>query len=210
MRFLFLGDSITDAGRERQDDPRELGTGYVRLLASDLTFWHPDYEVLNTGIGGNRVTDLLPRWKKDCLELLPDVLTILIGINDVWHEISQQNGVSGELFEEVYDILLREVRLSMPDTRIILMGAYVIHGTAVDGHWAEFEKETAVRREKTRRLAGKYGADYLDLQEKFEKAEERFPAGHWTRDGVHPTPAGHWLIAKEWKHVWENGERKCE
>lgn len=207
---MFQGDSITDAGRDRQDDPRELGTGYVRLLASDLTFWNPDYEVMNTGIGGNRVTDLLPRWKKDCLELLPDVLTVLIGINDVWHEISHQNGVSGELFEEVYDILLREVRRSMPNTRIILMGAYVMHGRATDEHWEEFEKETAVRREKTRRLARKYGTDYLDLQEKFDEAQKRLPTKYWTADGVHLTPAGHWLIAEEWKCVWENREGKKE
>lgn len=203
MRFVFQGDSITDALRTRQEDPKELGTGYVRMLASELTFWHSDYEVLNTGIGGSRVVDLLPRWKRDCLELRPDVLTILIGINDVWHELHNQNGVAGPLFEEVYDILLREVKRELPDTRIILMGAYVMHGTATNEHWDYFHTETAIRRESARRLAEKYSADFVDLQEAFDRVQQIFPSAHWTGDGVHLTPAGHWLIAREWKKVYE-------
>lgn len=202
MRFVFQGDSTTDAMRDRQDDPKELGTGYVRMLAAELTVWHGDYEVYNTGISGNRVVDLLPRWKRDCLELMPDVLTILIGINDVWHELQSQNGVAAPLFEEIYDILLREVKRELPDTRLILMGAYVTPGTATDGHWDYFCKETAARRESARRLAAKYGADYVELQNAFDRALQTAPPAHWTTDGVHPTPAGHWLIAREWKKVY--------
>lgn len=203
MRFLFQGDSITEARRANCDDPKELGSGYVRMLASDLTCRHADYEVLNTGVGGNRVTDLLPRWRRDCLELYPDVLTILIGINDVWHELICQNGVEAPLFEEVYRILLRETSSALPRTRIILMGAYVMHGSATDENWNYFERETAMRREITQKLAEEYGATYLDLQKIFEKALERCPETYWTGDGVHLTPAGHWLIAQAWKGVYE-------
>ena len=205
MRYLFQGDSITEAVRGNCSDPRELGRGYVRMLASDLTCWHPDYEVLNAGVGGNRVTDLLPRWRKDCLELYPDVLTILIGINDVWHELFNQNGVEAPLFEEVYRILLRETREALPGTRIILMGAYVMHGSATNEKWDYFEKETAIRREITRKLAEEYGTDYLDLQKTFQEALGTCPEECWTGDGVHLTPPGHRLIAQAWKKVYGQG-----
>lgn len=202
MRYLFQGDSITDAGRENKENPLSLGNGYPRLLAAELTFEHEDVLVWNTGISGNRVVDLLARWKKDCLNLQPDVLTILIGVNDVWHELNWQNGVSVELFEDVYGILLRETKKALPDTRIILMGAYVTHGTATDGNWDSFTDEVGIRRGITHKLALKYGTEFLDLQEIFDRASEKLPAKHWTVDGVHPTDAGHRLIANAWKRIY--------
>ena len=211
MRFLFQGDSITDAKRANYESAKELGSGYVRMLASDLTCWHPEHEVLNAGVSGNRVTDLLPRWKRDCLELYPDVLTILIGINDVWHEFSHQNGVEAPLFEEVYGILLRETKAALPDIRIILMGAYVMDGSATEGKREVFVRETALRRESAQRLAAKYGADYVDLQSVFEEAQRACPGVRWTEDGIHPTPAGHRLIADAWKRAYgENAAKKKE
>lgn len=199
MRFLFQGDSITDAGRGDYEDFHALGTGYPRLLAADLTYRNPDYEILNGGISGNRVVDLLARWKKDCLNLKPDVLSILIGVNDVWHELNCKNGVSADLFEEIYHILLRETRNTLPDVQMILMGAYITHGTATDPDWDFFEKEVALRRQITRKLAEAYHAQFIDLQKLFDGALETAPASHWTVDGVHPTDAGHKLIAEEWK-----------
>ena len=199
MRFLFQGDSITDAGRGDYESPQALGTGYPRILAADLTYRNPEYEVLNGGISGNRVVDLLARWKKDCLNLKPDVLTILIGVNDVWHELNWQNGVSAELFEEIYNILLRETKKALPETRLVLMGAYLTHGAATDADWDRFAKEVALRREITKRLAEVYHAEFIDLQKLFDDALETAPASHWTADGVHPTVAGHKLIAEEWK-----------
>lgn len=200
MRFLFQGDSITDAGRKDYANPEELGTGYPRLLAADLTFRHSDYEVLNTGISGNRVVDLLARWKRDCINLRPDVLTILIGVNDVWHELNNQNGVSAKLFEDIYSILLRETKEALPETRVILMGAYVTPGEATNQKWECFREEVGKRREITRRLAGFYQADYIDLQRMFDRELEKTDSLHWTVDGIHPTNAGHKLIAEEWKH----------
>ncbi len=199
MRYLFQGDSITDAGRADQENPHETGAGYPRLLEADLTCGQKDCEVLNCGISGNRVVDLLARWKKDCLNLKPDVLTILIGVNDVWHELGSANGVKKELFEEVYRILLRETRETLPDTRIILMGAYLLHGPATDEQWDLFHAEVTARREITRKLAGEFGLDFVDLQETFDQGLREAPAGHWSGDGVHPTAAGHMLIARAWK-----------
>lgn len=199
MRYLFQGDSITDWGRGNYDDPHATGCGYPRLLEAELTAKDGDCEVLNCGISGNRVVDLLARWKKDCLNLKPDVLTVFIGVNDVWHELGNKNGVAPALFEEVYRILLREVFHALPGTKVILMGTFVTHGTATDPEWDTFYNEVKIRRDITCKLAEEFQLDYVDLQQVFDEAQKTRPAEHWTVDGVHPTAAGHWMIAQAWK-----------
>ena len=199
MRYLFQGDSITDCGRGDYENPHAMGCGYPRLLEAELTARDGDCDVMNCGISGNRVVDLLARWKKDCLNLKPDVLTILIGVNDVWHELGSQNGVAPALFEEVYRIVLRETFAVLPGIRIILMGTFVTHGTATDPEWETFYNEVKIRRDITRRMAQEFRLDYVDLQQVFDEAQEKQPAERWTIDGVHPTAAGHWLIAQAWK-----------
>ena len=199
MRYLFQGDSITDCGRGDYGNPYATGCGYPRLLEADLMAQDGDCEVMNCGIGGNRVVDLLARWKRDCLNLEPDVITILIGVNDVWHEFGNHDGVSVPLFEEVYRILLRETFAALPQTRLILMGAYVMPGPATTPDWDVFSGEVAARREVTRKLAEEFGLTYVDLQEAFDEAQKKFPAQRWTGDGVHPTAAGHEVIAEAWK-----------
>ena len=201
MRFLFQGDSITDAGRGDYENPRATGNGYPRLLEADLTFEQKECEVLNCGISGNRVVDLFARWKKDCLNLKPDVLTILIGVNDVWHELGDHNGVRAEIFEQIYRLLLQETLKTLPDIKIILMGAYVIHGPATDGAWEVFDSEVRARRDITARLAEEFGLEFVDLQEAFDRALESAPGSHFSEDGVHPTAAGHKLIAETWKEA---------
>ncbi len=203
MRILFQGDSITDAGREDYENPFATGTGYPRLLEAELTFEREGCEILNGGINGSRVVDLLARWKKDCLNLKPDVLTILVGVNDVWHEFMFGNGIRKEVFEQVYRILLRETREMLPDTKIVLMGAYVMHGPDTDEHWEVFHEEVKARREITQALAEEFQLGYVDLQEAFDKAQEDRPASYWSKDGVHPTAAGHQLIANAWKEAAE-------
>lgn len=199
MRYLFQGDSITDCGRGDYGNPYATGCGYPRLLEADLMAQDGDCEVMNYGISGNRVVDLLARWKRDCLNLKPDVITILIGVNDVWHEFGNHDGVSVLLFEEVYRILLRETFAALPQTRLILMGAYVMPGPATTPDWDVFSGEVAARREVTRKLAEEFGLTYVDLQEAFDEAQKKFPVQRWTGDGVHPTAAGHEVIAVAWK-----------
>lgn len=199
MRYLFQGDSITDCGRGDYGNPYATGCGYPRLLEADLMAQDGDCEVMNCGIGGNRVVDLLARWKRDCLNLEPDVITILIGVNDVWHELGNHDGVSAALFEEVYRILLRETYAALPQTKVILMGAYVMPGPATTPDWEVFSGEVAARREVTRKLAEEFGLTYVDLQQAFDEAQKKFPAQRWTGDGVHPTAAGHEVIAQAWK-----------
>ena len=198
MRFLFQGDSITDAGRGDYGEPMAYGRGYANLLAAHITYEHPEAVVYNCGISGHRVVDLYARWKKDCLNLEPDVLTILIGVNDVWHEFSHKNGVDPVKFEKIYRMMLEETKEKLPGIRIILMGAYVIHGTATDEMWEEFSTEVEIRRNITKKLADELGLEFIDLQEKFDEAQKTAPASHWSGDGVHPTMAGHELIKRAW------------
>ena len=156
--------------------------------------------MLNCSISGNRVTNLLARWKKDCSNLHPDVISILIGVNDVWHELPQQEGVDAESFEEAYRVLLRYTKRMLLETKLILLGAYLTHGTATDGTQRDgFYKELALRNAITRRLAAEFGSEFLDLQKIFNEACEMLSPEHWTQDGVHPTAVGHRLIANAWE-----------
>lgn len=172
------------------------------MLEAELTYGCRGHEVLNCGISGNRVVDLLARWKRDCLNLRPDVLTVLIGVNDVWHEFEHKNGVNSVLFEETYRLLLKEAVQELPGVRIILMGAFLTHGSVPDDKWDVFSGEVAARREAARRVAEEWNTSYVDLQKVFDSAQSRFPSCQWTQDGVHPTAAGHKLIAEEWLRVF--------
>ena len=202
-KILFQGDSITDAGRLNQDDPGSFGSGYADLLACTLMYEDPQNRVYNCGISGNRVVDLYARWKKDCLNIKPDILTILIGVNDVWHEIDFQNGVNAEKFEKVYRMLLEDTIKELPGIKIILMGAYLLSGTATIGEGKEnFYSEVETRRNITKKLAEEFGLYYIDLQEAFDEALKLAPAEHWSYDGVHPSSAGHELIKRKWLEVY--------
>lgn len=203
--ILFQGDSITDAGHSLDvDNPSAYGMGYPNLLASYLTYSDPENTVYNCGISGNRVVDLYARWKKDCINLKPDVLTILIGVNDVWHDFYERpNGVEPEKFETVYRMLLEETLQKLPGIRIILMGAYLLHGTSTDENWDVFSADVKVRRDITKKLASEFDLEYIDLQSAFERELEKNPAHCFSVDGVHPSPAGHELIKREWIKVYE-------
>ena len=198
MKYLFQGDSITDAGRG-DASPLALGKGYANLLASYLTYENPDDIVYNCGISGHRIVDLYARWKKDCINLEPDVLTILIGVNDVWHEINESpNGVDAPKFEKIYTMLIEEIKEVLPSIKIMLMEPFLMPGPASEGNWDYFKKEVELRSEAVKRVAQKTGCKFVPLQEVFDKACEKAEPAYWSGDGVHPSPFGHKLISKEW------------
>lgn len=197
-RILFQGDSITDAGRSRENDFAR-GNGYATLVAAKLGYEKPgDYEFINRGISGNRVSDLLARVKIDLINLKPDVMSILIGVNDVWHEFSRQNGVDVELYEKLYNLLIEEVKAALPEIRIMILEPFVLKGTATEEHWEGFSEEVYKRAAAAKRVAEKNGLEFIPLQDKLDEACKLAPADYWLRDGVHPTAMGHELIAREW------------
>lgn len=196
--ILFQGDSITDAGRSREDDSHT-GIGYPTLVKAELGFECPGQFVwYNRGISGNRVVDLYARIKSDIINLKPDVMSILIGVNDVWHELDRRNGVDADKFFKVYAMLIEEIREALPDTKIMILEPFVLKASATEGAWEQFRTEVQRRAEKAREIAEKYGLPFVPLQEKFNEAARLAPNNYWLADGVHPTTAGHELIKREW------------
>lgn len=212
MRIVFFGDSITDMGRSREADKStdiwSYGKGYQMFVAGSLYGENPQkYEVINRGISGNRVVDLYARIKSDVWNLQPDVLSILIGINDVWHEIDSKNGVELDRFEKVYRMMIEDTKKVLPDLKIVLCEPFVLEGDATveEGtdryqRFCEVYKYAAV----VKKLADEYGLYFLPLQEKFNEAAKKFGARYYLYDGVHPMVAGAKLIADEWVKLLKN------
>lgn len=198
--ILFQGDSITDAGRH--NDYKlwgEFGFGYPLLVSARLGCDRPDdFRFLNRGVSGNRVVDLYARIKRDILNLRPDVLSILIGVNDVWHEIGERNGVAADKFERIYDMLIDEIVAELPQIRILILEPFITHGTATDDQWDAFSTEVPLRAAAAKRVAEKHALTFVPLQAQFDVAAAQSGTAHWTIDGVHPTAFGHELIAREW------------
>lgn len=198
-KILFMGDSITDAGRDYTCD-YHMGYGYPTLVSAALGYDRPNEFVFqNRGISGNRVIDLLSRIKGDMINLKPDYMSILIGVNDVWHGLGEYpNGVDAPLFEVYYDMLLSQLQAALPNLKIMILEPFLTHGTGTDGQWDIFRSEVEKRAAIAKKMAEKYNLPFVPLMKLFDDACKIAPAEHWTHDGVHPTDAGHELIKRAW------------
>lgn len=193
--ILFTGDSITDCGRSREDT-NHLGFGYAAFIAARLQAYlaSPELKIYNRGISGNRASDLLGRVDSDLLALKPTVVSILIGINDVWRRYDSNDPTSVEVFEKNYRAVLEKIR-SQLKARIVLLEPFVLHVPKDRYTWRE---DLNPKIDATRRLAVEFGADLIPLDGIFAKAATQTPAAFWAEDGVHPTAAGHALMAEAW------------
>lgn len=206
MKLLFLGDSITDMGRSRTNCGQafDYGTGYVFCIAAELfSRGDEEYEILNRGISGDRIVSLYERIKNDVWVEKPDVLTILIGVNDVWHDIDGMNmGVELDRYEKVYRMMIEETRERLPNTKIILMEPFFLKGSATEKMFDEF---SAVRTyaKSVKKIAEEYNLYFLPLQEAFDLAQTKCHSEHLLADGVHPNPAGAKLISDEWMKLFD-------
>ena len=210
MKILFLGDSITDVGRNTNNGSLiSIGQGYPLLVDACLSVKYPgEYTFENLGISGNRIVDVYARIKADCWNRKPDLVSILIGVNDVWHEFGGHNGVEADRFYNVYRMLVTDTKRALPESRkMILMEPFVLKASATEGAWDAFRSETEKRAEAVRRIAGETGQIFLPLQAMFDEAAQKMPASYWLGDGVHPTPAGHGLIADAWVKCFEENFR---
>lgn len=216
-RIVFWGDSITDSLR---DIPHENGNrgnvilhgcGYVRLIEAALGFEYPlQYEVWNRGISGSRIVDLYARIKKDVINLKPDVVSILIGINDIGHEYAAQNGVEAEKYLRVYDRIVQEIKTALPNVKIVIMEPFVLPGfntvstEQCPGRWEFFTKEILLRQEAAKAIADQYGLLFLPLHAAFTEANSKGQReDYWLGDGIHPFSAGHELIKRRWLELFE-------
>ena len=199
MRILFQGDSITDCGRSYNDNCN-LGRGYPHLVEAELGYREPaKYEFFNRGISGNRIVDVYARIKRDIINLKPDVMSILIGVNDVWHDLGDSpNGVDPDKFFKIYCMLIEEVKAALPDIKIMILEPFVLKAAATEENWDYFNVETKKRAEMAKRVAEKYSLTFIPLQDGFDKLATLAENNYWIGDGVHPTPKGHAYIKSKW------------
>jgi lysophospholipase L1-like esterase len=187
-RILFTGSSTTASNRDI-DDHHPLGTtGYVLFTAARLIF--------NRGLNGDRVRDLLARVDQDLIELEPTVVSILIGGNDTWrrYDVKAPEVTSIESFEADYRTILERIRSEL-GARVVLMEPPLVQVSADQRRWRE---DLDPRIDAVRRLALEFKTDFIPLDNIFAQAVTRAPAAYWAGDGIHPTLAGHQLIADAW------------
>lgn len=197
-RILFQGDSITDGNRGRSADPNHiLGHGYAFIIAARHGAMFPEkkLEFMNRGISGNTVLDLEKRWQTDTLDLKPDILSILIGVND------NGKNVPLERYEEVYNKLIADARAANPKLKLVLCEPFRLNHLAT-APTNGCPDETLVKREEiVAKLAAKHGAALAHFQKALDEATQRAPALHWIWDDVHPTYSGHQILADEWERA---------
>ena len=212
--ILFQGDSITDSGWDRAAggsaslptsafDP--LGNGYARNVVETLCSHDSErhLQTYNRGISGNRVTNMRDRWQSDCFDLNPDILSILIGINDTWHGVASgtpANGVGLEEFDRVLRELITSTRRALPALTLVICDPFTTEAGAVLD--MNFHPDIDDRRVIVRAIADEMADVFVPFQAMFDELCTEAPAAFWAADGVHPTPAGHKKMADFWlKHV---------
>ncbi|WP_347838434.1 SGNH/GDSL hydrolase family protein [uncultured Draconibacterium sp.] len=200
--FLFQGDSITDGKRGRNNDPNHImGHGYAFSIASRVgaDFPQAGFTFYNRGVSGNTVPDLQKRWQNDTIDLKPDVLSLLVGINDVG-DIINKHPEARDLaeFEKGYRQLLNSAQTANPDIVLVLGIPFVFPVGAREKNWQLWDEETKNRATIVKKLAKEFNAILVDFNEVFEKAQQSAPINYWIWDGIHPTVFGHELMAREW------------
>jgi lysophospholipase L1-like esterase len=198
--ILFQGDSITDGGRQRtgSDFNHIMGQDYAYILAAQIGAQSPERELvfLNRGISGNRVSDLEARWQQDTIALHPQLLSILIGVNDLL--AADDRAVTAEQFKTGYDHLLAETIAALPTTKIVLGEPFLLPVGKQKPDFAANMAEMKKRQAAVDRLAARYHLPVVHYQQALDAACANAPPEHWSWDGVHPTYAGHALMAEEW------------
>ena len=206
ITVLFQGDSITDAGRDRgryyPNDGGGLGSGYVYQIIADLLGSNPDkgLKCYNRGISGNKVFQLAARWDDDCLFLKPDVLSILIGVNDFWHTLSNNYSGTAKTYNDDLRALLDRTKEQLPGIKLIIGEPFAVKGgSAITSQW---DKDFPDYQKYAKQIAADYGAAFIPYQDVFDNALDKAPADYWCPDGVHPSIAGAYLMKNAWLEVF--------
>lgn len=215
-KIMFMGDSVTDWYRSGDGD-NALGSGYPLLVASELAYNYPaKYEFVNKGISGNRSIDILGRVQGDVVQLKPDYISILVGVNDVWHGVDYNCGITPEKYEIYYNMMIDEIKQGLPDIKIMIMEPFILDGKAVNGDLIGLDGTAAKDRYErfhakmdeianiAKRIALKHDLPFIPLQSLFNEALKKAPVEYWSSDGVHPTYAGHQIIKNAWIETFEN------
>lgn len=202
---LFQGDSITDAGRNREktedaNSADAMGKGYAWMAASQVLVESPDagLKIYNRGISGDKVFQLADRWQTDCLDLKPNVLSILVGVNDFAHVHKWKAEGSVEKYESDYHALIQRTKDALPNVKLIICEPFILKVGLVDDTWIPGFAEY---RAAARRVAEKAAAPFVEFQTMFDRASKIAPPEQWAADGVHPTTFGAALMARWWMNA---------
>ena len=192
---LFQGDSITDAGRNREDGG-SMGLGYAYLASAWFGAMHPELNVrfLNRGISGNTVKDLQARWQADCLDLEPTWVSILVGINEAARRYVHSDPMPHEVYEATYRDILTQARETC-NARLILLEPFVLPTDQSRVIWRE---DLDPKIQIVRKLAREFEAPFVPLDGLFAQVAAQQELAYWAADGVHPSPAGHAMMARAW------------
>ncbi|MBQ5746406.1 MAG: SGNH/GDSL hydrolase family protein [Clostridia bacterium] len=202
-KILFQGDSITDAGRNRENDLFR-GSGYATLVSASLGYKYPEeYEFVNRGISGVGVANLLMRSIPDFISLAPDYVSILIGVNDALYETRERGGIDVERFSAVYRILLDEVKKYLPEVKIILMTPFILKGSATEESFEGYRSSVEKAVYAVKKIAKDYSLPVVSLLEVFDEFSMKYKNDSLLYDGVHPTAMGHEIIKNEWLKAFE-------
>ncbi len=200
--ILFQGDSITDAGRDKDNkeanNSRALGNGYAFLATAKLLHQHAanQLQVFNKGISGNKVHQLDARWEEDCVALKPDILSILIGVNDYWHTLTGGYDGTIQVYRDDYRKLLDRTLAALPHVKLIIGEPFAVNNVkAVTDSWFPAFDEY---RQAAKEIADEYNAVFVPYQRVFDEASKQVSPAYWTHDGVHTTLAGAQLMAEAW------------
>ena len=200
--ILFQGDSITDEGRKKDvllaNDNKALGKGYAAMVSGQLLFAHPGMELkcYNRGISGNKIPDLAARWDHDVVAIKPDILSIMIGVNDLWHTFAFGSKYKATIddYETGYRALIERTQKEVPGVRIVICEPFTTRTSP------EF-KPLAQFRSVSKKLADEMKLTFVPFQSLFDEAVKAAPAEFWLWDGIHPSAAGHSIMANQWRAV---------
>ncbi|MDR2497068.1 MAG: SGNH/GDSL hydrolase family protein [Tannerellaceae bacterium] len=201
--ILLQGDSITDSGRDKassiSNSTAMLGNGYSLFIASQLLAKEAAkaLKIYNRGISGNKVYQLRERWEIDCLGIQPEVVSILIGVNDYWHTLNGSYNGTVAVYENDYRALLKYTKEKLPKVQLVIGEPFTVKGgSAIDeAKWFPMFDDY---RKVARKLADEFRAVFVPYQAAFDAALKHAPARYWAGDGVHPDLPGRQLMANLW------------
>jgi lysophospholipase L1-like esterase len=199
--ILFQGDSITDMHRKRgimtANSAAALGKGYAWLTAAQLLIDMPQagLKIFNRGVSGDKVYQLADRWQADCLDIRPDVLSILVGVNDYWHTLMGKYKGTVEKYETDYRALIKRTKEALPKVKLVICEPFTLKTGHVTDQWfPAFDGYRAAAK----KVAEESGAVFIPFQTMFDRAVKLAPPKVWTVDGVHPASDGAAIMAHWW------------
>ena len=192
MKILFQGDSVTDCGRDKSD-PHDMGDGYCRYASAMIQDSFPDTEIefLNLGISGNRTENLVKRLDSDFCEVKPDIVSVMIGINDVWHRVAIGRETTDQAFEDNLRTVLNALR-HKTDAKILLIQPFLLFGGEAFGLREELDRKQAI----VRRLSEELADAYLPMDELFHAKTDDLTV--YSEDGIHPNADGALFIGESY------------